>query len=116
MLEDDFDDDEDLASLELWHVYFLGLVDPGDPQRDFGLVKVGITRGAVERRIEHLQTGNPYRIRCEASFQSPVARAVESWVHRTRHAFRETHRMEAAESSVASAPFIHRKVFLSWSY
>ena len=85
MFDDDFDDVEDFASPELWHVYFLSLVDPGDPNRDFGLVKVGITKGAVERRIEHLQTGNPYRIRCEASFQSPVARAVESWVHHTRH-------------------------------
>ncbi len=85
MLEDDFDDVHDSESPEFWRVYFLTLTDPSDPTRDFGLVKVGITKGAVERRIEHLQTGNPYRIRCEASFESPVARAVECWVHRTRH-------------------------------
>ena len=83
MSEDDFDQADDGESAELWHVYFLTLIDPSAPNRDFGKVKVGITKGAVERRIEHLQTGNPYRIRCEASFQSPVARAVECWVHRT---------------------------------
>jgi hypothetical protein len=74
---DDFDDEEDSESPEVGQIYFLTLVDSAEPNRDFGLVKVGVTKGAVERRIEHLQTGNPYRIRCEASFQSPVARAVE---------------------------------------
>lgn len=45
------------------------------------------------------------------------------WSYRRRltptfsvRAFREAHRMEAAASSVAGAPFIHRKVFLSRSY
>lgn len=66
-----------------WQVYFLSLIDPADPGRDFGLVKIGITKNDVEIRIEHLQTGNPYQIRCEASFRSPVARQVEHWVHRT---------------------------------
>src|SRR3989442_7575140 len=64
-------------------VYFLSLVDPANPSRDFELVKVGITGKDVERRIEQLQTGNPYQIRCDASFRSPVARQVEHWVHRT---------------------------------
>src|SRR3989442_1371827 len=66
-----------------WQVYFLSLVDPSNSSRDFGLVKVGITEKDVERRIEELQTGNPYQILCEASFRSPVARQVERWVHRS---------------------------------
>src|SRR2546426_11333497 len=70
-------------STEPWYVYFLSLVDPANPDRDFELVKVGITKNDVERRIEQLQTGNPYQIRCEASFLTPVARQVEHWVHRT---------------------------------
>src|SRR5258706_2594120 len=82
MLEDDVDDPGTSESPELWHIYFLTLVDStGD---DLGFVKVGITKGAVERRIAHLQTGNPYRIQRYASFPSPVARAVESWIHKTR--------------------------------
>ena len=70
-------------SAEPWYLYFLSLVDPATPSRDFGLIKVGITKNDVERRIEQLQTGNPYQIRCEASFPTPVARQVEHWVHRT---------------------------------
>ena len=70
-------------SAEPWYVYFLSLVDPANPTRDFELVKVGVTKNDVERRIEQLQTGNPYQIRCEASFLTPVARQVEHWVHRT---------------------------------
>jgi hypothetical protein len=85
MLEDDFDG-EDSDSFAPWQVYFLTLSDPADRERDFGLVKVGITRGAVERRIASLQTGNPYQIRCEATITSPQGRAVESWIHRTRDA------------------------------
>ena len=69
-------------SAEACYVYFLSLVDLAHPARDFELVKVGITKNDVERRIEQLQTGNPYRIRCEASFLTPVARQVEHWVHR----------------------------------
>jgi hypothetical protein len=72
-----------VESAEPWYVYFLSLVDPANPDRDFELVKVGITKNDVERRIEQLQTGNPYQIRCEASFLTPVARQVEHWVHRT---------------------------------
>src|SRR5438034_4317021 len=75
-------DDMD-APAELWHVYFLSLVDLTSPVRDLELVKVGITKNDVERRIEQLQTGNPYQIRCEASFRTSVARQVERWVHRT---------------------------------
>src|SRR5437773_2079627 len=70
-------------SAEPWYVYFLSLVDLASPTQDLELVKVGITRNDVERRIEQLQTGNPYQIRCEASFLTPVARQVEHWVHRT---------------------------------
>ena len=82
---DDLDGDEPQSDGGLWHLYFLTLVDPLDPDRDFGLVKVGITKGAVERRIENLQTGNPFRLRYTDSFQSPVARALECWIHRTHH-------------------------------
>src|SRR5439155_317609 len=46
-------------------------------------VKVGITKRDVARRIEQLQTGNPFQICCERSFRSPVARQIEHWVHRT---------------------------------
>lgn len=77
---DEIDTDRSIGP---WYVYFLSLVDPANPARDFELVKVGITKNDVERRIEQLQTGNPYQIRCEASFLTPVAREVEHWVHRT---------------------------------
>ena len=43
-----FDEDaeaDDAKSDGLWHVYFLKLVDPLDSGHDFGLVKVGITKG-----------------------------------------------------------------------
>ncbi len=56
------------------------------PERDFERLKVGITKDDVEERIGGLQTGNPYRLRCEASFESPVARHIENWVHRTNAA------------------------------
>ncbi len=82
MPEDDTDEMNDAEAGDSWQVYFLSLADPANPGRDFGLVKVGITKKDVERRIEQLQTGNPYQIRCAASFPSPVARQVENWVHR----------------------------------
>jgi len=66
-----------------WQVYFLSLVDPANQDHDFGLVKVGITEKDIEERIEQLQTGNPYQLRCERSFRSPVARQIEHFVHRT---------------------------------
>src|SRR3989442_7368675 len=66
-----------------WQVYFLSLVDPANQDHDFGLVKVGITEKDIEERIEQLQTGNPYQLRCERSFRSQVARQIEHFVHRT---------------------------------
>ncbi len=66
-----------------WQVYFLSLVNPANPGHDFERVKVGITKRDVARRIEQLQTGNPFQICCERSFRSPVARQIEHWVHRT---------------------------------
>src|SRR5438445_12542986 len=66
-----------------WQGYFLSLVDPANPDHDFGLVKVGITEKDVEERIEQLQTGNPYHLCCERSFRSQVARQIEHFVHRT---------------------------------
>jgi hypothetical protein len=56
--------------------------DPKNPQHDFGLVKVGLTRSDVYKRIDQLQTGNPFRIRRADHFWSPFARLVENQVHR----------------------------------
>jgi hypothetical protein len=82
--EEYFDSMDDSEPSGPSYVYFLTIVDPKNPDYDFGFVKVGITKGAVERRIESLQTGNPYQIYCAGKFQSPVASAVECWLHRTR--------------------------------
>jgi hypothetical protein len=80
----DFDESEGGGAVgEPSNVYFLSLIDPADPDRDFSLVKVGFTTNDVEKRIAQLQTGNPYQIQCAGRFQSPVARQVERWVHRT---------------------------------
>ncbi len=87
--ESDFDDAHDEMSSDkdvgLWNVYFLSLRNPREPAHDFGLVKVGFTKKDVEKRIEQLQTGNPYQIVCEDRFSAPafVARQVEHWIHRT---------------------------------
>ena len=62
MFDEDDAEADDLQSDGLWCVYFLSLVDPINPGHDFGLVKVGITKGTVETRIGNLQTGNPYQI------------------------------------------------------
>ena len=67
-------------------LYFLIMYDPADPERDFGLVKVGITDGDVADRIAQLQTGNPHELRCVADFDSLHARAVEHFVHRAHAA------------------------------
>src|SRR5438128_2865016 len=77
------DETDDAEAGSTWQVYFLSLVNPANPDHDFERVKVGITRRDVARRIEQLQTGNPFRVRGERSFRSPVARQVEHWVHRT---------------------------------
>lgn len=81
--DDDNSDADDLQSHAPACVYFLSLVDPLNPNRDFGLVKVGITKGAVETRIGHLQTGNPYRIQIEGEIRTPVAPQLERWLHST---------------------------------
>src|SRR2546426_11225443 len=77
------DETDDTEAGGSWQVYFLSLVDPANPDHDFGLVKVGNTEKDIEERIEQLQTGNPYQLRCERSFRSPVARQIEHFVHRT---------------------------------
>jgi hypothetical protein len=71
-------------------VYFFMMHDPADPDRDFQQVKVGITSGDVARRIAQLQTGNPWELRCVDSFETPCARVVEHFVHRT-HAEKMQH-------------------------
>jgi hypothetical protein len=62
-----------------------------DPAYDFRLIKVGITQGDVAARIGHLQTGNPYELRCLSSFDTPCASQVERFIHRT-HASEMHHR------------------------
>ena len=57
-----------------------------DSDRDFGLVKIGITRGDVLRRVASLQTGNPYDLLCIESFETPWPREVEHFMHRTHAA------------------------------
>ncbi len=55
--ENDFDAAEspdevgDAEASDSWQVYFLSLADPANPGRDFDLVKVGITKNDVDRRI-----------------------------------------------------------------
>ena len=73
-------------------VYFLVMFDPRDYRKDLGMVKVGITRGDVERRLLSLQTGNPYDLICFDSFETPWAKEVEHLIHRT-HA-KEMHKNE----------------------
>jgi hypothetical protein len=85
-MDDEFERDDidvdDSHSTEPGDVYFLSLVNLADSDHDFRRVKVGYTGGDVERRIAQLQTGNPYQLRCESYFPSPVARQLENWVHR----------------------------------
>lgn len=63
-------------------VYFLSMRDPRDIERDFGLVKVGITARDVMGRIAMLQTGNPYELILSACIPTGWPRAVEHFVHR----------------------------------
>src|SRR5215831_3736338 len=72
-------------------VYFLCMQSAADPAYDFRLIKVGITQGDVAARIGHLQTGNPYELRCLSSFDTPCASQVERFIHRT-HAPEMYHR------------------------
>ena len=66
----------------LGKVYFLVMSDPREVGTDFGLVKVGITRGDVAGRISGLQTGNPYDLFCVEAFETPWANEVEHFMHR----------------------------------
>ena len=66
----------------LGSVYFLVMKQPGDPEHDFSLVKIGITRGDVLLRLSRLQTGNPFDLVCFDSFSTPWPRQVEHYLHR----------------------------------
>ena len=44
------------------YICFLVMEEPHDVTNDFVLVKIGITKGDVSRRIATLQTGNPYNL------------------------------------------------------
>ena len=68
------------------HVYFLVMQDPQNPQHDFGLVKIGITRGDVLQRAAMLQTGNPYDLLRYNSVETLWPREVEHFLHRTHAA------------------------------
>jgi hypothetical protein len=57
-----------------------------DSEADFGLLKIGITRGDVLHRVASLQTGNPYDLFCVESFETPWPREVEHFMHRTHAA------------------------------
>jgi hypothetical protein len=57
--------------------------DPRNAEHDFGLVKIGITKGEVLHRAATLQTGNPYDLLRFDSFETPWPREVESFMHRT---------------------------------
>ena len=60
--------------------------DPRSPQHDFGLVKIGITRGDVLQRAAMLQTGNPYDLLRYDSVETLWPREVEHFLHRTHAA------------------------------
>ena len=64
------------------HVYFLRLVDDIDG-RLLPFVKVGITDGPIQARINGLQTGSPFRIVEFAHLKSEAAELVERHIHRT---------------------------------
>jgi hypothetical protein len=51
-------------------------------ERDLPYVKIGITEGEVEERIEQLQTGNPYRLVPHALLWSEAAQLVERHLHK----------------------------------
>src|SRR5258706_10052611 len=67
-------------------VYFLVMHKPADPAHDFGFVKVGVTDGDVATRIAGLQTGNPHDLCCIEAFETPCARKVEHYMHRSHAA------------------------------
>ena len=69
-------------NLKPGHVYFLRMVDASG-RYEFPYVKVGITEGAVPRRIDQLQTGNPFEIVAWDSFASEAAQLVERHIHHT---------------------------------
>ena len=64
------------------HVYFLRLIDDIDG-RLLPFVKVGITDGPIQARINGLQTGSPFRIVEFAHLKSEAAELVERHIHRT---------------------------------
>ena len=64
-------------------VYFFIMHNPAEPDFDFGLVKIGITDRDWAQRLAKLQTGNPYELRCVATIETPFAREVEHYLHRS---------------------------------
>lgn len=72
-----------MSDLPKGYVYFLVMKEPGASERDFGLVKIGITSGDVLHRVTQLQTGNPFDLVCFDSFDTPWPRQVEHFLHRT---------------------------------
>jgi hypothetical protein len=79
--DSDFDESPGVGAVaEPSNVYFLSLVDPADPDRDFSLVKVGFTTNDVEKRIAQLQRnldaamlGNPGGLHDEGRLTDELA-------------------------------------------
>jgi len=49
---------------------------------DNTIYKIGFTRGTIQKRIDKLQTGNPYQIKELCSYQTKYNQKLERTVHR----------------------------------
>lgn len=56
------------------HVYLI--------TNDYHHFKIGITAGAIEKRLKQLQTGNSEKIELVKSYKSEHHRTIESWLHK----------------------------------
>jgi hypothetical protein len=71
------------GNLPCGYVYFLWMNDPSDSRHDFVLVKIGITKDDISRRIATLQTGNPFDLICFGCLKTPWPSDVEHFMHRS---------------------------------
>ena len=62
-------------------IYFLTLKDTRG-KRSSNYYKIGITDESVEKRINQLQTGNPYQIVKYNAFHSDTAQLIEQYLHK----------------------------------
>ena len=70
-----------MSNVPLGFIYFLVMEEPRNVMGDFVLVKIGITKGDVSRRIATLQTGKPYNLSSVGCFQTSCPREVEDFMH-----------------------------------